>query len=293
MLNKKTNHQKKCVLCGRKTSWVDMWSSSVLMFFKLAVGFLTGSRALIASSVYSLNDILSSIAVILGLKLSEKPVDEEYPYGYGNIEYVVSIFTGVVLLIFSIVIFYESINVIFHGEHARIHWAASVAALVSIFINEILYKYDLCVVKHINSPAISSQAQHHQADTISSVVVFFGLQLDRFGYYHLDALVAVFETLHIAYLGVEMLYHGSMSLMEHSINKHKVNSIKTLVSRIPDVQEVKNIKARQIGRDIWVDLYISVAGGKKIDETDEISVNIRNILSDSIKYLGNVHIIFV
>jgi len=88
----------KCVKCASRLSWIGIWDSAFLALFKGVIGILTGSRALTASALYSLHDVISGVAVLIGLKIATRPADREHPYGYGNAEYIVCVFTSILIL---------------------------------------------------------------------------------------------------------------------------------------------------------------------------------------------------
>ena len=88
----------KCVKCASRLSWIGIWDSAFLALFKGVIGILTGSRALTASALYSLHDVISGVAVLIGLKIATRPADKKYPYGYGNAEYIVCVFTSILIL---------------------------------------------------------------------------------------------------------------------------------------------------------------------------------------------------
>ena len=110
--------KQKCVRCASQLSWIGLWSSVFLALFKGVVGISTGSRALTASALYSLHDVISGAAVIIGLRIATRPADEEHPYGYGNAEYIVCVFTSILILGVTVFLLGDCIRIIFSGEHA-------------------------------------------------------------------------------------------------------------------------------------------------------------------------------
>ena len=252
---------------------------------------LTHSRALTASALYSLNDVISAIAVIIGLRIAKKPADKNHPYGHGNAEYIVGVFTSILILVATIFLMGDCIRVIFQGEHPKPHWAALAAAIVSVFANEVIYKYNICAVKHVNSPALSAHAKHHRADAISSLAVAAAIIGSMMGYRFLDAFVAVFEAGHLILVSTEILYQGGSGLIDRAIEESDITSIRQLLTDMSDVDEVRDIKTRQIGSRVWVDLYVSLSPDQTIDQVNEIFRKIRNGIDKKIEYLGNVNII--
>ncbi len=111
------------------------------------------------------------------------------------------------------------------------------------------------------------------------------------GYYFLDVVVAVFEAGHLLFLSIELLYQGGSGLIDRAIEENDVSLIRQLLSDMTEVKEVKDIKTRQIGRSVWVDLYVSLPTDKTIAEINTISGWIRQSIGDRIEHLGNVNVI--
>ena len=281
----------KCVKCAERLSWIGIWDSAFLALFKGVIGILTGSRALTASALYSIHDVISGVAVLIGLRISTRPADKEHPYGHGNAEFIVCVFTSILILGATVFLLGDCIRIIFMGEHAPPHWAALTAAIVSVAANEIIYRFNICAYKHINSPALLAHAKHHRADVIASLAVVIAVIGGALGYRFLDAVVAVFEAGHLLYLSIELLHQGGSGLIDRSIEENDVSLIKQLLSGMAEVKEIKDIKTRQIGRSVWIDLYVSLPPDKTIAEVNTISAQIRYGLTERLEHLGNVNVI--
>lgn len=281
----------KCIRCVTKISWISIFDSLFLSIFKGVIGILTRSRALTASALYSLHDVISGIAVLIGLKVSVTPADKKHPYGHGNAEYIVSVFTSILILGATIYLVADCIRDVYMGEHAPPHWAALGAALISLFANEVICRFNICASKHTNSPALHAHGKHHRADAISSLAVAIAIVAGMMGYRSLDALVAIFEAGHLIFLSIELLYHGGCGLIDRAIKESDISLISQVVSDIPEVISVINIKTRQIGRSVWVDLHVSLPLDKTIAEVHEICDKIRQSVAGRIEYLGNVNVV--
>jgi cation diffusion facilitator family transporter len=285
------SEKDKCSKCASRLSWIGIWDSAFLALFKGVIGILTGSRALTASALYSLHDVISSVAVLIGLKVATRPADKEHPYGYGNAEYIVCVFTSILILAATVFLLGDSIRVIFMGEHPPPHWVVLTAAVISVAANEIIYRFNICAYRKINAPSLLAHAKHHRADVISSLAVVVAVIGSALGYRFLDALVAIFEGGHLLLVSIEILYHGGSGLVDRAIEENDISMIRHLLSEMTEVKEIRDIKTRQIGRNIWVDLHVSMATETTIAEVNAVSGRIRASISDKIEHLENVSVI--
>jgi len=168
-----------------------------------------------------------------------------------------------------------------------------IAGIISFFSNEMIYGYNVCSFKHTNSPAILLHSKHCRADSLSSLAVVLAVLGTKMGIPYLDPLVALFEAVHLIITSVEILYHSSKGLMDHKINESDINSIVGLLSDFPEILEVARIRSRQIGRKIWAELYLRFPQDKTIGEIDDVSCKIKDNLTDRMKHLGGVDVIYV
>ena len=284
---------QKCVRCAAVASWIGLWDSVLLALFKGSIGILTHSRALTASALYSIHDVISGVAVIVGLKVAAKPADEEHPYGHGHAEHIVSALTSILIMVATIFIMADSIKIISRAQHAPPHWMAFAAAVISVLANEIIYRYNMCSVRHLNSPAILTHAKHHRADAISSAAVALAILASKMGFPWADPMVAIFEAVHLTVVSGEILYHGGSGLMDRSIKENDIDSIRKTLGEIREVKQIKDIRTRQIGRNIWADVYVTMVPNKTVAEAHEVSHRIRRNLQSLMKRLETVNVIWV
>ena len=89
---------KDCYWCAKHVGGINLWANLGLLIVKLFGGIFGRSQALIADSVHSLSDVIIAILVIVGLKVSSAPPDEDHNWGHGNIEFIVSVIIGTLLV---------------------------------------------------------------------------------------------------------------------------------------------------------------------------------------------------
>ena len=95
-----------------RTSIVGILGNVVLAAFKVAVGLVSSSIAIVLDAVNNLSDALSSLITIIGTKLSMRPADHDHPYGYGRVEYLSAIVIAAIVLAAGISSLKESIEAI-------------------------------------------------------------------------------------------------------------------------------------------------------------------------------------
>ena len=117
-----------------KTSIISICANLILVGFKMSVGFLSNSIAIISDAINNLSDVLSSIVTIIGTKLAGKAPDKEHPYGHGRVEYTSSLIVSGIVLYAGITALVESAKKIFMPEEVNYSAATLVVLTTGIVI---------------------------------------------------------------------------------------------------------------------------------------------------------------
>lgn len=284
------NQSGRCVACGERVGWIGLWGNLALAALKIAVGLASRSNALIADAFYSIKDVTTASAILVGLKASQKPQDDKHPYGYGKIEFLSTAFIGLLLIVGSIVLFIISLKGFLGGTVQPPLLTAAVAALISMVVKEIMYHRAICAGRQLNSPIIMAHAHHSRADVISSGAVFVGVIGANLGLGFLDSLIAIIEVLHMVVISVEILRDGLKGLMDVSLEPDKLDKIRQVVADLAGVEEVTQVRAHQVGQKISVDLEIQVHPERSIADGYNIAEQVRYSLSNRIRHIGDVKV---
>lgn len=283
----------KCVVCYEIVGWVGLGVNFALSTLKVFVGVVSGSQALVADAMYSAKDVITSALIIVGLKVSKKPIDKEHPYGHGKIEFILSGIISVVFIGITGLLFFYAAESLLEGEHEAPHLIALWTAIFSVLVNVGMYAYTRCVSFEINSPMVKTLSRHHGAEGISSLAVAFAIIGSHYlGLPWLDPLVAMLETLHLLYLGGEIFWDSFQGLMDSSAPKDVIQQIKDDAGGIEGVVDVEQIRTRRVGQELWADLTVGVNPELSVLDAKSLSIEIENTLVKTTKHLGNVNVHF-
>jgi cation diffusion facilitator family transporter len=255
----------------------------LLAIFLAFVGFVSGSRAVLGNSIYAFKDFVTSLVVVIGIRVSEKPADEDHPYGHGKIEFVAMLFIGVAIFIASLFLFYHSVKDVWAGMYGRLQ-------VPKLIANYKLYKYLHCVGTRRGSPALLATADHHHSDTISSLFVVLAIVGANMGLLFLDPLVAVVETLDLMRLGAGMLKDALSGVLDGSATDAVKSEIESVAERVPGVRRVKKVGVRQLGQHRWVDITIKVDHDKPSGEGYLIGLHVKGSIEEALANVTDVSV---
>ncbi|RLI77764.1 hypothetical protein DRP05_09335 [Archaeoglobales archaeon] len=188
-----------------KASKISTISNLFLTIFKGIAGIAVGSTALIADAIHSLVDVLGSILVWLGIRISEKPADESHPYGHFKAESLAEMAIGIIILISSILIIHEAVNELLSFSSPNFEYYALFVALFSALINEVLARYKISVGRETKSTALIAEGKHSRVDVLASFSVFLGFIFVKIGYWWADGVVAIVISVIILQIGFKII----------------------------------------------------------------------------------------
>lgn len=279
---------------AKRIAWISLISNIVLTVGKLIIGSYGNSDAVFADGIHSAADVFASFIVLLVLRISNKPADNEHPYGHGKAEVIVSGVIGILLFLVSIYVVYEGISGFFHKIEAPTFLAMGVA-MFSFAAKVVLFKSSLGVAKQHSSKAIEAIAFDHKADIVASIAaaigVFISIMGEKFSLPFLmygDKVASIFVAYLIFKIAKEMLLEAFNILLERSINPETLQDYIAIISTFPEVKRIDRLRAREHGHYILVDLRISIDHSMTIKEGHDLAKKIKGKLMDKYDNIDEV-----
>ncbi len=245
-----------------KISRISILVNLLLSAGKLAAGLLANSGAMISDAVHSASDVFSTLVVIVGVKLSGKDSDREHPYGHERMECVAAILLSGILLATGLVIGWEGIQKIL-SERAELQAPgilAAAAALVSILVKELLFRYVRGFARKLDSTALMAEAWHHRSDALSSIGALAGILGARAGFPVLDPLASVVICVFIAKAAADIFRDAVDKMVDHSCDEETEDQIRLCAVEQPEVERIDLLKTREFGNRIYIEMEIAVNG---------------------------------
>lgn len=280
----------KCETCTTVVVPILFAGNFVLAVFKTTVGFLGNSTGLIADGMHSATDAVSSAVLYVGIKFSDKPADENHPYGHRNIEFIIAKVVSIFLLLVGFAILFSAIYNVVKGNLPTPAYITLVTAILSIVANIVMSRYGQCVGTQMNSPAVLSVSYEIKADALSSIAIAIGIIFAELGYPYLDPVAAGVIALFIIRNSIIMLMSSLDGLMDAAIDEKTNRKITNIIQRTPDVLSVDFLRTRQTGRNIAVEAGIKIHAEMTLDEGDHIIREIKGDLANLVEHIGTIEI---
>ena len=267
---KSTESRQKSIY---KVTWIGSLVNFLLLAFKFAAGILGHSAALVADAVHSLSDFATDIIVILFVRISGKPEDEDHKYGHGKYETLATAAIGLILFAVGIGILVNGATSVGDFLKGKVLPAPSIVALIvaaiSIISKEILYRYTINEGKKLNSQAVIANAWHHRSDAFSSIGTLIGIGGAIFlgeKWRILDPIAAIVVSGFIMKVAIDLLKPCIDELLERSLPAETEQKILELITSFPEVSSPHHLRTRRIGNHIAIEVHIRMDGQTTLEK---------------------------
>lgn len=271
---------------GINVTIISIIENIFLAIFKFLAGLLGKSNALISDSIHTLSDILSSIVVIVGLKLSSKEEDKSHPYGHERFECVAAFILSTFLFITGILIGIVGIKTIFYNDYSTIEpptTIALVAAIISIITKEGMYWYTRSAALKIKSDSLMADAWHHRSDSLSSIGSLIGIGGAMLGFKLLDPIASIIICFCIIKAAYDIFIDSVNKMIDKSCDDAFIEEIKKLVLKIEGVKNIDFLKTRLFGNKIYIDIEIGADANLTLKEAHQIAHNVHDNIENTFK----------
>ncbi|MEH7081213.1 cation diffusion facilitator family transporter [Neobacillus drentensis] len=262
---------------GERGAIISIIAYIILSSLKLSVGFIANSEALKADGLNNVTDIIASIAVLIGLKLSQRPPDDDHPYGHWKAETVASMVASFIMIAVGIQVTYEAISSIFHGRNETPDLISAWTGLFCAVVMYLVYRYNKKLAREINSQSVMAAAKDNLSDAWVSVGTFIGIIGAQFNLPWLDPITAIIVGLLICKTGWEIFRDASHHLTD-GFDEKQIETYKETIIDCNGVKGVKDIKARNYGNNVVVDIVILVNSDLDIRGAHDIATKVENVL---------------
>ena len=261
-----------------------------LAVIKGLAGFFGNSYALIADAIESTTDIFASFLVLFGIKYSNRPADENHPYGHGRAEPLITFLVVGFLITSATIIAYESIINIGKPHDLPKPWTLFILGAIIIW-KEFSFRLVIKRSKESNSSSLKADAWHHRSDAITSVAAFIGISIAILlgkGYESADDWAALFASGFILYNSYLIFRPALGEIMDEHLYDDLVLEIRKVSMQVEGILDTEKCYIRKAGMKYHVDLHANVDAFITVKEGHELAHKLKDTLQAKIPELGNI-----
>lgn len=262
---------------------ISLLATLFLVTIKFLTYLFTGSLSILAESLHSSLDLLSTIITLYAVNIASKPPDIEHMYGHGKAENLGGLLEALLLIITSIWVIYEAVQRITKGAIIELSISAALVMMLSLVIDYSRSRALYNTARKYGSQALEADALHYSSDLVSSgtvlAIIIYSLitHPDEKTLVLLDSITASLISIYFA--------RSSYILSKRAIDELMDKTPKEIIETVKQIAReqninIKNARARKSGNKIFIDMTIKVSPNLNIEEAHEITEKIENIIKN-------------
>lgn len=275
---------------GERGAIISIVSYICLSILKLAIGFITDSAALRADGLNNTTDIIASIAVLIGLKLSQRPPDKNHKYGHWKSETIASMVASFIMAAVGLQVLIDAFLGLLQGRDASPDVMAAYIGIFSAIVMYLVYLYNKKLAMKINSKAVMAAAKDNISDAWVSIGTAIGIFGSQFNMPWIDTITAIVVGILICKTAFDIFMQASHELSD-GFDENKLQIYHQHIRKVNGVKGIKQIKGRSYGNNEVLDVVILVSSKLDITEAHDIATQVEKVMmTDHGVYDVHVHV---
>lgn len=262
---------------AEKGAWLSIFAYLILAALKLIIASWGNSLALWSDGLNNTTDVITSIAVLIGLKFSQKPPDENHRYGHYRAETIASLFAAFIMMFIGIQVILGTIGKVFSFETEQPDMITAWTALGSAAVMVLVYIYNRRLSISSNSKALAAAAQDNRSDALVSLGAFIGIIGANIGIYWLDPLAGLIVGIIICKTAFDIFKDAALTLTD-AFDEDEIALIKKSIEAVDQVEEVADVKGRIHGSQALMEITILMNANLTVEESHVITDKIEQYL---------------
>ena len=268
---------------------LGIFGNLFLLIIKLIIGLISGSQAMIADSINSASDIISSTLTYIGNKIASKPRDADHDLGHGKAEYVYSLLISILIIMVAITLFKDTLLSFWNPGEFNFSWWFILVCIITILLKLFLFLYTNSIYQKYPNLLILANSKDHRNDMIITIFTLISGIFAYFGIYFIDILVGLGISLFILITGIKIFIESYNVLMDKTMNEDTKNEVLKIIEKYREVKKIQHFNATPVGYKYQVSFTIFVDGNLSTYESHDIA----NRLEEEISELDDIYLTII
>ena len=275
---------------GYREGLVSVILNLLLFVLKYYAGNASASHPLIAHASHKLSDSLTSLVVILGIKLSSKKPDKEHPFGHGRWEQISALIIAILLALVGVEFMKDAIAKLRGHEAADFGWLAYLATVASIVLKEGLARYAFYIARKTGNAAVKADGWHHRSDALSSLMVLAGLFLSPY-FWWIDSVLGMLISFMLFYAAYGIIREAVNKILGEEPSEEVIGKVEQIVkAEMGNVAYPHHYHIHHYGDHIEFTFHIKVPGEETVEEAHRKATLIEMQIKTELKIDATIHI---
>lgn len=263
----------------RAATAASVATAFILIIAKLAAWALSGAVSILASLIDSMMDALASIVNLLAVRYAMMPADDDHRFGHGKAEALAALGQATFIAGSAVFLILHAVDRLLHPQPLQ-HLDIGVVVIVgATALTLLLLGFQRYVIKRTRSTAIRADALHYATDVLVNIGILLALALSSLGWLRIDAVIGILVAIYVSYSAWKIGKDAVNLLMDRELPAKVQSQIRTIIAENPGVAGVHDLRTRQSGPDIFIQMHLEFPADIPLSEAhdigDEVEIAIR------------------
>lgn len=254
---------------------VGILSNLILFMLKIAVGIISKSVSITADAMNNLSDSASSVVTLVGFRMSQKPADEEHPYGHARMEYLSGLFVALIVLFIGFQFLTESVGAIINPVQNGFNAFTVLILVISVLVKLWQGWFNRSVGKKINSLALVATSLDSLTDAAATFAVLLGIIISIVFEITLDGYFGLAIAVFIIVTGIRLLKEAVNPIIGIAPDNEMINNIANKIMSYQGVLGYHDLMVHNYGEGrCFASVHVEVPSTQDIMVSHDIIDNI-------------------
>ena len=247
---------------------------------------------MIADTINSGGDILSSLMTYIGNKIASKPCDDDHNMGHGKAEYIFSMLISITMILAGIKSFSNSLKSLITKAHFTFSWWLIIVCITTIVVKLSLYIYTHAISKKFNNLLIEANAKDHRNDCVVTTFTLISALLSLRNIFWVDGLVGIGISIWICHTGIKIFVESYNILMDKAISEDSKQKVLDIIEKHPEIKGIQHFNSTPVGYKYQISFTIFVDGNLSTFESHHIANSLEKEIDEKIDeiFLTVIHV---
>ncbi|HFI2446277.1 TPA: cation diffusion facilitator family transporter [Streptococcus suis] len=272
------NQQIQNLKLAERGAIISISAYIILSGIKLAAGHIFHSDALTADAFNNISDIIGNVAVLVGLRMAQKPADTDHKFGHWKMEDLASLITSFIMFVVGFQVLYSTFIKIMSNQPVEIDMTGAIVGIFSALVMIGVYLYNKSLAKRVHSKALEAAAKDNLSDAVTSIGTSVAIIAAAFNFPIVDKFAAVVITFFILKTAYEIFMESFFTLSD-GFDEELLHKYEEDILKLPKVVAVKSQRGRTYGANIYLDIVLEMNPDLSVYESHEITEQVEQLLT--------------
>ncbi|HFI0041511.1 TPA: cation diffusion facilitator family transporter, partial [Streptococcus suis] len=272
------NQQIQNLKLAERGAIVSITAYIILSGIKLAAGHIFHSDALTADAFNNISDIIGNIAVLVGLRMAQKPADTDHKFGHWKMEDLASLITSFIMFVVGFQVLYSTFLKIISNQTVEIDMTGAAVGVFSALVMIAVYLYNKSLARRVHSKALEATAKDNLSDAVTSIGTSVAIIAAAFNFPIVDKIAAVVITFFILKTAYEIFMESFFTLSD-GFDEELLHKYEEDILKLPKVVAVKSQRGRTYGANIYLDIVLEMNPDLSVYESHEVTEQVEQLLT--------------